>query len=464
MGLFSNLNRKANGMLNMIRCDLQDYLVWHWTPANGNEGRSNAVRFGSSLRVRDGEVAVFVYRQSSGISQEFIYGPYDGFIETKNFPILADILSKVYGGGTPFQADIYFINLAGVIQMRFGIPYANTSDPRFPDFVVPVCGGGTMSFRISDVKQFIAKHRMIGFDIEDLKSQVRQIVERTGKSCIANAPYKYQVPLNQIERCMEDVSLEMERRIAPEMQDFGIEMTRWDLNRLEPDYQSEGWRKLLEITRGRQEKVYTVKTEVEVQNLRDMQAINKENLAETMRIQREELQRAQRLQSETSYIGAHALNRQADVLQTAAENLGTMTSMGGGEGGGAGMNPAGMMAGMMMGGSVASQFSNMMSQMNGNMGGMGGPATPPPMPGQQPATPPPPPPQASFHISVNGQASGPFDLTQLAQLVASGGFTPTTYVWRPGMSGWEQASAVPETAALFTPGVSTVPPPPPNIP
>lgn len=59
MGLFSNLNRKANGMLNMIRCDLQDYLVWHWTPANGNEGRSNAVRFGSSLRVRDGEVAVF---------------------------------------------------------------------------------------------------------------------------------------------------------------------------------------------------------------------------------------------------------------------------------------------------------------------------------------------------------------------------------------------------------------------
>lgn len=464
MGLFNFKNNGGNSMMNMIRCDLTDYLVWHWTPQNGNADRSNAVRFGSSLRVKDGEVAVFVYRQSSGVAQEFIYGPYDGFIETKNFPILADLLSKVYGGGTPFQADIYFINLAGVIQMRFGIPYCNTADPRFPDFVVPVCGGGTMSFRIGDVKTFISKHRLVGFDINQLKEQVRQVVERAGKSCIANAPYKHQVPLNQIERCIEDVSVDMERRIGPEMQDFGIEMTRWDLNRLEPDFESEGWQKLMQITRGRQEAVLNTQTEVEVQNLRDMQAINAENMAESMRIQREELQRAQRLQSETSYIGAHALNRQADVLQAAAENLGAMSSMGGGEGGG-GMNPAGMMAGMMMGGAVGSQFSNMMNQMNGNMSGMGGPATPPPVPGQQPTAPPPPPmPQVSFHLSVNGQTSGPFDMTQLAQLVATGQLAPTTYVWRPGMNGWEQASAVPETAALFTPGAGAVPPPPPSVP
>jgi hypothetical protein len=60
MGLFSN--KKVGGMMDMIRCDEQDYLIWKWRP-KGNEvnstNKENAIRWGSSLRVKDGEVAVF---------------------------------------------------------------------------------------------------------------------------------------------------------------------------------------------------------------------------------------------------------------------------------------------------------------------------------------------------------------------------------------------------------------------
>lgn len=460
MGIFDRLNNATRGMMDMIRCDQPDYLVWHWQPQNGAQpGRENAIRFGSSLRVKAGEAAVFVYRQSSGVSQEVIYGPYDGIIETKNFPVLADLLAHAYSGGTPFQADVYFINMAGVVQMRFGIPYTDTADPRFPDFIVPVCAGGIMSFRISDINTFIAKHRLIGFSIDDLREQVRQVVERVAKTVISNAPYTYQVPVTQIERVLDSMSAEIERKISPEMSDFGIEMTRWDLNRVEPDKSSSGWEALINITRGRQEQVLNTQTEMEVKNLRDMQAINAENMAESLRVQREELQRAQRLQTETSYISAHALNRQADVLQAAAENLGQMSSLGGGGGdgsGGGGMNPAGMMAGMYMGGAVGGQFMQMMQQMNPAMSGAYGAVTPPPVPGQQPAV--------EFHILNNGQPAGPFNFGQLQQLAAAGTFTPATYVWRPGMAAWEQASNVPEAAAVFNAGANAVPPVPPVPP
>ena len=40
--------------------------------------RENAIRYGSSLRVKEGEVAVFVYKQKgNGVMQYFIVGPYD---------------------------------------------------------------------------------------------------------------------------------------------------------------------------------------------------------------------------------------------------------------------------------------------------------------------------------------------------------------------------------------------------
>ena len=103
---------KAGGFMDEIRCDEPSYLIWKWHPAGSvaeNNNRENAIRWGSSLRVKDGEVAVFVYRQSDGTMQDFIVGPFDKKIETSNFPVLASIVGFAYAGGTPFQAEVYKI-------------------------------------------------------------------------------------------------------------------------------------------------------------------------------------------------------------------------------------------------------------------------------------------------------------------------------------------------------------------
>ena len=58
-------SKSEGGMMDVIRCDETDYLVWKWTP-NGQAlttNKENSIRWGSSLRVKDGEVAVFVYKQ-----------------------------------------------------------------------------------------------------------------------------------------------------------------------------------------------------------------------------------------------------------------------------------------------------------------------------------------------------------------------------------------------------------------
>ncbi|MCH5223018.1 MAG: SPFH domain-containing protein [Muribaculaceae bacterium] len=456
MGLFGR--GKGGGLMNVIRCDLQDYLVWKWRP-DGQElnstSRENAIRWGSSLRVKDGELAVFVYQQQNGTLEDFILGPCDKTIETSNFPVLTSIIGMAYGGESPFQADIYFINLAKNVQIKFAVPYFEVADPRFLDFVVPVAAGGTITFNITDYREFIKLNRMQNFSLEDFQRQVKDAVIRRVKDTIANAPMDYGYPLVQIDRKIDEINRIVKDKLALDFEnDFGVNLRRLDLSRIEIDKESEGWHQLRSATIDQQERLINAQTEASLKNLEDTQRINAINMEESLRVQREETQRAQRLQTESQFIGAHALNRQADVLETAAANLGQMSSIDG-SGGNGGMNIAGLMAGMGVGGAVGGQMAGMMNNMGNAMNGqMNAGAVPPPPPGGD-----------TWMIAVNGQTSGPFTVPQLQLLVQNGNLTPTTYVWKQGMLNWEQAGNVPELMVVFgAQAMPQTPPPPPGMP
>lgn len=456
MGLFSFSSKKnEGGLMDIIRCDEQEYLVWKWRPV-GQEANStnkeNSIRWGSSLRVKEGEVAVFVYKQKDGSMQDFIEGPFDQIIKTDNFPVLANILGAAYNGASPFQAEVYFINLAGLIDIKFGVPYFDVFDPRFSDFAVPMAARGSLKFNITDYRAFIKLHRLINFDLEDFKSQIKDAVVKYTKSFIANTPADNKIPVLQIERKVLEISDLIQNRLKADFEnDFGVNLKRFDLSAIEPDKESEGYQSLMRVTKAQHTKNIEAQTNVGIKNMQDMQSINAQNMEETLRIQREEAQRAQRLQTETNFMGAHALDQQTAVLQTAANNLGQMATMNMGNGGG--MNSAGMMTGMMMGGAMGGQMANMMNQfgnvatqqMNSQMN------TPPPTP------------TTNYMVVFNGQQSGPYNMQQLQQLAQSGQLTSQTYVWKQGMENWTPAGQIQELTNLFAPTIPNVPPTPPVL-
>ncbi len=449
MGLFGT-KRNEGGMLDVIRCDEQEYLVHKWSPGGyaNSSIKENAIRWGSSLRVKQGEVAVFVYKNNDGSMQDFIEGPHDDTIKTANFPVISKIIGLAYSGGSPFQAEIYFINLAGNIQVNFGVPFFDVFDPRFLDFAVPMAARGSFTFNISDYKGFIRLHRMINFEIEDFTEQIRNALIKYVKGRITNIPTEMGIPVLQIETKILLINDLIEVPIREIFEkDYGVNLKRFDLSAIEPNKESFGYAELRKVTSEMATKTTVAQTEINIKNMQDSQAINAQNMEETLRVQREEAQRAQRLQTETNFIGAHALDQQTGVLKTAAGSLGTMGSMdvGGGGGGGGGMNPAGMMTGMMLGGAMGNQMAGMMNQMGQNMN-------------PQQNTPPPPPP-IQYSISVNGQTSGPFNWDQMQQMAQNGQIVQNTYVWKPGVTNWELAGNVQELTSIF----SLLPPLPPTL-
>lgn len=450
MRLFSR--GKSGGLMNVIRCDEEEYIVWKWRPEGqdvNSTSRENSIRYGSSLRVKDGEIAVFVYKQKGGQTQDFIMGPYDDIIKTANFPVLSSIVGMAFGGESPFQAEVYFINLQGNNQLRFGIPFFDVFDPRLPDHGVPMAVRGTMTFNLTDYQNFIKLNRLVDFNQEQFLKQIKDALTKYVKGVVLNVPREMGIPVVQMETQILNINAKIEAFLKPRIEgDFGVNLKAFDIGALEIDKDSPYYIELRHLTAENTGKTMDAQTDINIKNLQDSQQINAANMEETLRIQREEMQRAQRLQTETNFMGAFGMEQQAEILKTGAQSLGQMGNMGGG--GGGGTNPAGMMTGMMVGGSLGQQMADMMQNMGQHM--QNAMNTPPPVPNVQ------------YYISFNGAQAGPFTIPKLTEMVQGGQMTAQTYVWKQGMANWELAGNVQELAALFTtPGNTPPPPPPPNI-
>ena len=430
MGIFTRL--KKGGMADVIRCDEPNYLIWKWHPngvAAGEVKRETAIRTNSVLRVKNGEVAVFVYRQKDGTLEDYIVGPFEETIKTKNFPVLSSIIGLWYEGDTPFQAEVFFINVAQAVQLRFGIPYFNVVDPRFMDFEVPVAVRGTVTFAIDDYKAFIKRHQLATFSLDDLKKKINDTVCRYIKDAVTSAPTENNIPVINIESKIDLINEKAEMKIKDCVSElFGVKITGVDISAIEIDKESDSYLELKRVTK------YLTTRQAEANVL---------NYEEQLRIQREEGQYAQHMGTRQINLGAYQTEVQGQVGVAGAEALGKMGENGAGQvnmGGAAGFNPMTMMAGIAVGSAVGQNIAGTMS------GAMSGQSSFPPVA-------PPPVPTVKYYLAKDGSATGPYDVATLKSMIPTGAFNAASLVWKEGMATWARADSVPEFTGMFPPSM-----------
>lgn len=516
MGLFG-LGSKKNegGLMDAIRCDEKDFLIWKWRPVGqtvNTTRKENAIRYGSSISVRPGQAAVLLYQQKEG-EYDVIKGPYNDIIKTENLPILASIIGLAYSGGTPFQAELYYINLAKGMEIPFTIPYFRVvpAEQEYKAYDVQVAIKGTLTFEASCDKECIKYmfESWSGSDttLDELKEKLTSILTQEIKQIVANAPKDTGIFVMHFNSLIGELGQYILARVQNKiMHRFGIIPTDVTISDIRYDDESESYIRLKAITEDRAFTIdmeneknallsYTIqretmRTDADVRNesVKQMAQIQLENQADMMARMRDESQFAQHQQtmiasqqaglmnqaaanraamaseaamhrsnlaSESAFIGAHQINVQADVMKTGLENMGEMSAMNlGGDGH---MNPAGMMTSMMMGTAVAGQMGNMMNNMgntiHNNMQGVNSQNPMPPAPPISPSAPVPPPPPSQqnimFTLFMNNQQYGPFDLNTLKQYAQTGQITPDTMAWCEGMPAWTPIKNIPALGMLF---------------
>lgn len=528
MGLFGIGKKNEGGLMDAIRCDEKDFLIWKWRPAGqaaNSTKKENAIRTGSSISVRPGQAAVFLYQQKEG-EYDVIKGPYNDTIKTENMPILSSIIGMAYAGGTPFQAEVYYFNLAKNMEIPFTIPYFRIipAEPEYKAYDIQVAIKGTLAFEVSSQKEYIKYlfEAWGGNDttLEELEKQIKSILTQEVKQIVSNVAKDTGIFVMHFNSLIGEMGQYILSRIQNKIANrFGVLATDVTISDIRYDEESESYQNLKRITEGQthmfnleneknallsfQIQRETMRTDADIRNqtaarMADIQMNHQEDVMARMREESQFAQRQQtmaaaqqadlmnqaaanrvnmaseaaqhrsNLASEASYMGAHQVNVQADVMKTGLNNMGNMGGMnlGGGDGH---MNPAGMMASMMMGTAVAGQMGNMMNNMgstlNQNMTSQPQGQTPPPMPGA-PQTPPPMPGSqpVQYFININGQQYGPCDVNALMQMTQSGQINAQTMAWCNGMANWAPLGTIPALANLFqAPQTPIVPPPFPNM-
>ena len=395
--------------------------------------------------------------------------------------------------GSPFQAEVYYINQAGLIQIPFGVPYFDVFDPRVPDFPIQMAVRGSFAIAIPDYKQFIKLHRLIDFNIDAFKKQIKDSFIKYVKAVVTNIPDGSYggapVPVVQLERRILQVNEIVQQYVEPKLRDvYGVAIKDFNISELDIDKTCDGYLKVKELTADYTAAQLKTQQDININNMQMTNQLQMDQLAESQRIQMQNMEEAMRLQRETNayaaklatesqHLNAFAVGKQAEVGMAAAEAMGRQAAagagninLGGAGGAGAGMNPGAMMANMAMGQAVGMGMANMLGNSFAGATGMGAPVGGAPVPPPMPGTVPPPVPGAApatvYNVAVNGASAGPFTVAQLAQMAQAGQFNAQSMVWAAGMANWAAAGTVAELAALFVPpapagGVPPVPPVPP---
>ena len=355
---------------------------------------SENLRWGTQLVVKPGQLAFFV--KGGKILDEIKEGTVT--LKSGNIPLLTKLMSLPFGGDTPFQAEVWFVNLITKLNTPWGTTRPiQLEDPKY-GVVVPVRAFGQYGFRVAEPRKFL--ETIVGtakvFTALQITDYFDGVLLQAVTSNISKAVVKQNVSVLQISAYLDDLSGFCKEKIAVNFQQFGLELINFYFQSINVPEEDESYIKLKQI---------------------------KEKAAELNVVGRD----------------IYQLDKSMDVLKTAAGNEG-MAGL---------MMQSGMGTGMgvMMGAQLGAQAGQMMPHLP-----PAGAGAPPPMPSA---------PAMQFHVALNGQQLGPFPVAMLQQMIAAGTFNAASLVWRQGMAGWQAASTVPELGALFAPAAQTPPPVPP---
>lgn len=480
MGLF---NRKEGGMMDAIRCDEKDFLIWKWRPAGqaaNSTKKENAIRYGSSLNVRPGQAAIFLYMNKNG-EYDVIRGPYSDVIKTDNFPVLSSIVGAAYAGGTPFQAEVYYINMMRNLEIPFMIPFFRIvpAEPQFKAYDIQVSVKGSLVFEVSTDNEYIKYlfEAWGGNDVtlEELKNKMSALLTQEIKQIVTNIPKDTGIFVMHFNQLIGEIGQYILRRLEERLASrFGIVATDVLISDIRYNEDTDSYDRLLQITEKQAHK-FNLEAEktallshkieragmitdsvvrnvtalemarMQLKNARNIFSRSRKEGQRAMKSQTEAARTQADLESETMYMEAHRLNQETEVKKSAfAAMRGKGISLGLGK-----SNVSDTMLDAALGRVAVQEIDKAFAPSPSSM------PTPPPLPKQE---------AKEYHIVVNGEQYGPCSVDVLKQLYSNSQIDKNTLAWCAGMASWSSIENISDLYnALSTPTNTMVPPPLPKM-
>lgn len=182
----------------------------------------------TQLIVSESQEAIFV-------KEGMMLGPFPAghhVLDTKNYPVLSKFVKIPFGGKSPFTAEVWFINKAIPLDVKWGTTDPiQLQDPKY-DVMVPVRSFGQFGVQITDSKRFL--HKLVGtmhtFDREKLVSYFRGLILTRVKSAISDTIVHEGISVLEISTRLNILSETLQHIMQPELAQYGLELKSFFVN------------------------------------------------------------------------------------------------------------------------------------------------------------------------------------------------------------------------------------------
>lgn len=264
----------------------------------------------SKLIVREGQVAIFF--NNGEIADVFEEGRHD--LQTGNIPILRKLLELPYGGVSSFHCQVYFVNLAEAMDIKWGLPSRATwLDPVY-GIKVNVGARGNLSIRVANAKDMLI--RLVGSEAsltpEGLTKYFRDLMTMHIKSYLSQIVKSERISVFDLDENMERISNVIKEMMKAEYAEYGFSLKMFSIAEFVYPTDDPAYIRLLEAISERTTGV----TEAETARI-------KANIAATASAEAEVIRGRGRAEALAALGTSHIQERQLDI----AENMSLNESM-----------------------------------------------------------------------------------------------------------------------------------------
>lgn len=186
---------------------------------------SEDLRMGTQVVVNTSQTAFFV--KGGKIFDQFESGTHT--IKTENIPLLNKLINLPFGGNSPFQAEVWFVNLITKLDLKWGTPTPiQLEDPKY-GVIVPVRAYGQYGFKISEPRLFI--ETLVGnmkiFTADKIDEYFKGKVLSSLTSLISSKLISDNVSVLEINSLLDDLSNHALNKLNSEFSKFGIELVNF---------------------------------------------------------------------------------------------------------------------------------------------------------------------------------------------------------------------------------------------
>lgn len=170
-------------------------------------------------------------------------------LETQNIPKIGKALNRMTGDKTPFHCEVYFINKAEQMSIKWGTDSKVTYIEPVFGFPIAIGASGEMSLRVEDSRKLLLK--LVGteslLEQEKLVSYFRAFLMTHIKTYIAQYMKNNAVSIFEIDENLAIFSKSLHNQLIPDFSDYGICLERFFVTQVakpDGDYQYEKFREI----------------------------------------------------------------------------------------------------------------------------------------------------------------------------------------------------------------------------